>query len=135
MKNKRNILIEKYNLIKEKYGKIISVRDLSIICCICIKTIIRYLNDNTIFSTFSSNTHIIHVESLNNKNYIPPSIDSFHKILSNLDLYCEVNKAQRTIPLPGWFINSLKVYKIGKKCFYSIEEINFYLNKNKGILL
>lgn len=124
MKTKKYTLAQSYPHVKKIYGEIISVKDLANICCTCCKSIIRYIHEKRIFSTFSSNTHVIHVESLINENYTPPKIFNLDESLSHLDLYCGVNTVNKTINLPCLVLSTLKVYKIGKRKYYSLEEIN-----------
>lgn len=136
MKTKKHVLSETYPYVKELYGEIISVKDLAEVCRTCGKSIIRYIDEKRIFSTFSSNTHIIHVESLINQNYTPPKISDLDKSLSHLDLYCGVNLVNKTINLPCSIVITLKIYRIGIRSYYSLEEINtklknYYKNLEK----
>ncbi|MCQ8212109.1 hypothetical protein NON08_06170 [Cetobacterium somerae] len=134
MKTKKYALIENYPYVKEIYGEIISVKDLAYICRTCEKSILRYIIDKTIFSTFSSNTHIIHVESLINKKYIPPQIPDLDESLRHLELYCGVNRVNKTINLPWCVIKQLKIHKIGSNYYYSLEELNKKLKNYYKIL-
>lgn len=124
MKTKKHVLAENYPYVKKVYGEIISVKDLADICGTCGKSIIRYIDDKVIFSTFSSNTHIIHVESLINENYIPPQIADLDESLIHLDLYCGVNHVNKTVNLPWCVIKQLKIHRVGVNYYYSLEELN-----------
>lgn len=129
MKTKKHVLIENYPYIKKIYGDTISVKDLAYTCHICNKSVLWYIDAQIIFSTFSSNTHVIHVESLINENYIPPKILDLDDSLSHLDFYCSTTIVNKTIDLPCLILSNLTVYKIGKRNYYSLYEINVNLKK------
>ena len=72
----------------------IAIKTLAQICKISVKTIRRYLKRNYIYSTFTNNTHLIHVDSLI-LNFIPSSEKNILESFSNFGFYPEFNLFQK----------------------------------------
>lgn len=87
--------------IKKVYKYVIPIKKLSIICNLSIKTIRRYLKKKLIYSTFSSNTHLIHVDSLI-LNFIPPCEKTLLKKFSIFGFYPEYNFFKHNILSAFW---------------------------------
>ena len=94
IKTKKCPLSKFHSKIKKKYHYVITINILSKICKISVKTIRRYLKRNYIYSTFTNNTHLIHVDSLI-LNFIPPSEKNILKSFSNFGFYPEFNLFQK----------------------------------------
>lgn len=94
IKTKRYPLSKFHSKIKKKYRYVITIKVLAQICKVSVKTIRRYLRRNYIYSTFTSNTHLIHVDSLI-LNFIPPSEKNILKSFSNFGFYPEFNFFQK----------------------------------------
>lgn len=92
--NKRYPLSKFHSKIKKKFKYVITIKDLSTICNISTKTIRRYLKRNYIYSTYTNNTHLIHVDSLI-LNFIPPCEKNILKNFSNFGFYPEFNYFQK----------------------------------------
>ncbi|MHA5065634.1 MerR family transcriptional regulator [Cetobacterium somerae] len=90
IKAKRYPLSKFHSKIKKKYHYVITIKLLSQICKVSVKTIRRYLKRNYIYSTFTNNTHLIHVDSLI-LNFVPPSEKNILKSFSNFGFYPEFN--------------------------------------------
>lgn len=94
IKTKKYPLSKFHSKIKKKYHYVITIKTLAQICKISVKTIRRYLKRNYIYSTFTNNTHLIHVDSLI-LNFIPPSEKNILKSFSNFGFYPEFNLFQK----------------------------------------
>ncbi len=97
IKTKRYPLSKFHSKIKKKYHYVITIKILSQICKVSVKTIRRYLKRNYIYSTFTNNTHLIHVDSLI-LNFVPPSEKNILKSFSNFGFYPEYNTFKKLIP-------------------------------------
>lgn len=94
IKTKKYPLSKFHSKIKKKYRYVITIKTLAQICKISVKTIRRYLKRNYIYSTFTNNTHLIHVDSLI-LNFIPPSEKNILKSFSNFGFYPEFTLFQK----------------------------------------
>lgn len=97
IKTKRYPLSKFHSKIKKKYHYVITIKILSQICKVSVKTIRRYLKRNYIYSTFTNNTHLIHVDSLI-LNFVPPSEKNLLKSFSTFGFYPEYNTFKKLIP-------------------------------------
>lgn len=95
--SKRYPFLKFYNKIKKRYKYVIPIKNLSVISNVSIKTIRRYLKRNCIYSTFTSNTHLIHVDSLI-LNFTPPCEKNLLKSFSTFGFYPEYNTFKKLIP-------------------------------------
>lgn len=120
-------IVKKYPLskfhykIKKIFKYVIPIKKLSIISNLSIKTIRRYLKKQFIYSTFSSNTHLIHVDSLI-LNFIPPCEKTLLKNYSKFGFYPEYNFFTHNILSSFW---------LNKENFIALEKclINIGLKK------
>lgn len=114
--------------IKKIYKYVIPIKKLSIISNLSIKTIRRYLKRKFIYSTFSSNTHLIHVDSLI-LNFIPPCEKTLLKNYSTFGFYPEYNFFIHNILSTFWLhkenFTALKksVISIGLKKFVCLRTL------------
>lgn len=124
-------IIKKYPLskyhckIKKIYKYVIPIKTLSVISNLSVKTIRRYLKKKFIHSTFSSNTHLIHVDSLI-LNFIPPCEKTLLKNYSTFGFYPEYN----------FFIhNILSAFWLNKKNFIALDKSVISIGLKKFVCL
>ena len=124
-------IIKKYPLskfhckIKKIYKYVIPIKTLSVISNLSIKTIRRYLKKKLIHSTFSSNTHLIHVDSLI-LNFIPPCEKTLLKNYSTFGFYPEYN----------FFIhNILGAFWLNKQNFIALDKSVISIGLKKFVCL
>lgn len=134
IKYKKHPLINFYKKVKRKYNDVISIKDLAAICYVSTKTIRRYIKKLFLYTTFSNNTHLIHIDSLT-FNFTIPCEKTILKNYSNFGLYPEYNHFLANIKIENFhsdFHSILKqsLIKIGRKKFISMLS---FLNSTKNI--